>query len=246
MNISVIVLTIFFVALAAAVVCRRRAAFAPQQRKENFGDGVDTLNWTNCEKKHYRCGDIIKSNKHRNLLGKYHRECYPNSIAVEYMKRTQHEKDYNTLIDIINSRKVKGPGRFTLVVHLRCGDVLEKSPYSVEEHLRKNRKYKNGLFYVKTRNYYNRIISIIRNYDIRNVEIVSYYHNSKRYPKSIEYITKIRNIFSKKYITKIISGREPDFDLSYMSKSKYFVQSGGGFSRIIADLVKVNNGIVLN
>ena len=58
--------------------------------------------------------------------------------------------------------------------------------------------------------------------------------------------TNIRNIFSKKYITKIISGREPDFDLSYMSKSKYFVQSGGGFSRIIADLVKVNNGIVLN
>ena len=48
------------------------------------------------------------------------------------------------------------------------------------------------------------------------------------------------------FITKIISGREPDFDLSYMSKSKYFVQSGGGFSRIIADLVKVNNGIVLN
>ena len=245
MNICVIFLTIFCVALATVVACMRRTC-APQQWKEHFGGSGGSRNWINCEKKQYRCGDIIKSNKHRNLLGKYHRECYPNSIAVEYMKRTQHEKDYNTLISIINSRTVKRPGRFTLVVHLRCGDVLEKSPYSVEEHLQKNRKYNNGLFYVKTRNYYNRILSIVRNYDIRNVEIISYYHNSKRYPKSIEYITSVRNIFGQKYITKIISGREPDFDLSYMSNSKYFVQSGGGFSRIIADLVQINNGIVLN
>ena len=38
--------------------------------------------------------------------------------------------------------------------------------------------------------------------------------------------------------------RNPDEDVLVMASSKYFVKSGGGFSRMIAHLVQMNGGKV--
>ena len=46
------------------------------------------------------------------------------------------------------------------------------------------------------------------------------------------------------YLVELRLGQSPDEDFSTMSRSKYFVQSGGRFSRIISNLVKYNNGVV--
>ena len=89
------------------------------------------------------------------------------------------------------------------------------------------------------------ILQNIKKYDITNVEIITGFHNSKKYQKSIVYINAIKNIFDFKYKTRVISGRSPDYDFAYMSNSKYFVKSGGGFSRLIAKMVERNNGICL-
>ena len=192
----------------------------------------------------YRLGDIIKGEKWRRSLGDYHKKCFPNSIAVEYMRRTDYSYDYKVLGDIIGGIPLY-PSKNTLIIHLRCGDVLEKSPYSVSEHLNSELRYKNGIYYVKPRSYYNRILQNIKKYDITNVEIITGFHNSKKYPKSIVYINAIKYMFDFKYKTRIISGRSPDYDFAYMSHSKYFVKSGGGFSRLIGKMVERNNGICL-
>ena len=38
---------------------------------------------------------------------------------------------------------------------------------------------------------------------------------------------------------------DPDEDLLIMSNSKYFIPSGGGFSRIITNIVKLKGGVVI-
>ena len=211
------------------------------EEKVKFSENDDFIN---CKEKLYRLGDIIKGDNFRRSLGDYHKKCFPDSIAVEYMRRTEYSYDYKVLEDIIDGIPLL-PSKKTLIIHLRCGDVLEKSPYSVSEHLNSELRYKNGIYYVKPRSYYNRILQNIKKYDIKNVEIITGFHNSKKYPKSIVYINAIKNMFDFKYKTRVISGRSPDYDFAYMSHSKYFVKSGGGFSRLIAKMVERNNGICL-
>eukprot|EP00483_Globobulimina_turgida_P011576 UN11598 len=89
----------------------------------------------------YRLGDIIERGAHfTSWRGhKLHRLIYPESIATEYIDRTNKDKDYKVLLQIINDRynklNLSLPTNRTLVVHLRGGDVIDYNPYSVSEML---------------------------------------------------------------------------------------------------------------
>ena len=54
----------------------------------------------------------------------------------------------------------------------------------------------------------------------------------------------LKKILKKNNIIPILRNTNPDDDFIFMSQSKYFVRSGGGFSNIISELVKKNKGIV--
>ena len=64
---------------------------------------------------------------------------------------------------------------------------------------------------------------------------------------SCRYLNAIKNIFEKNnFITQLRINNHPDDDFVFMTKAKYFVTSGGAFSRYIGEFVRRNNGTVIS
>ena len=68
----------------------------------------------------------------------------------------------------------------------------------------------------------------------------------------VSVITLITNSINWGYVIRVLSHWElrinnhPDDDFVFMTKSKYFVISGGAFSRYIGEFVRRNKGIVIS
>jgi effector-binding domain-containing protein len=196
---------------------------------------------------YYRLGDMIMHKNEREKGYKYHKKNFPNSIATKYMETTTKCNDLNVLCKIITThinKKLKFPSQNTLVVHLRTGDVVDLNPQSVEEFLNSSVEHGN---YVKCFKYYENIIKTIKEEKvaIHNVIIVSGFHIHGNHDKSLEYIQKMCDLFVENgYSVEQRINKDADEDFIFMAQSKYFVKSGGGFSKLIAALVKKNNGKV--
>ena len=67
-----------------------------------------------------------------------------------------------------------------------------------------------------------------------------------KFPRSSAYIRGVRDFFVEKGFTVDLRlGRQPDDDVVYMSRAKHFIQGGGGFSIVIAGIVRELGGQVL-
>lgn len=193
---------------------------------------------------HYRLGDILTRNIDCPTEG---------TIGDQYKKlQTQLEHkniNYGSIISIIEKEKYKyiKPADDVVVVHLRVGDVLELLDLSVDDFLDKTPN-QTAQTYVYNLEYYKNILKKLPT-SIKN--IVFAYGNHKPevgFKKSTEYIKKLKNFFeSKGYNVMTRSNEDADLDFVYMCNSKHFVKSGGQFSSIIADLVKLKgNNIYYN
>ena len=192
--------------------------------------------------KDYRLADMIKSKKFRtNELKKKYPIIFPNSIATEYMKRTDEDNDLDLVIDIIDKRKTDIHKRYNnyIIIHLRTGDVIDKTNYSVDDFLNKNIKYANNIQYVYPLSYYKKILEKLEKNNIKNILLISGFHHKGNHLKSIEYIDRIKGFFEDNYykVEKRINN-DPDDDFIIMCNSKYFVKSGGGFSRMISNIIE--------
>ena len=208
--------------------------------------------------KPYRLGDMIL---HRNQFSgiDYHLIDYPNSIASEYLKATPNKSDLPVLFEIIKKRTTPElkPDENTLLIHLRIGDVIDNSRFSVDELLSEGRNYgaikseqKEGEWgghnYVKPLSYYQEVLEIIQTLPINKIILIGGYHMDGDHSKSEEYVSRIQTFFEEnKYRVETRINEDPDEDFILMSNSTYFVQSGGGYSRLIVKMVEMNNNNVL-
>lgn len=168
---------------------------------------------------------------------------------------------YHILIDILES-KIKNssaidsyiiPTPDSLVIHLRTGDIIDNTSYDINDilsgkinkHPNTNNYYDNNCKnYVKSLNYYRSLSKYYHNFN--KVVIVSGFNSNSNHNKSINYINKIKQYFeslNKNVILRL--NHEADEDFIFMCYSKFFISSGGGFSSIIADIVKLKLGTVL-
>ena len=174
----------------------------------------------------------------------------PNSIAADYIRRTNKNNDYDELMDILNERMQKNessqiPNDNELVVHLRTGDVIDHSKKSVTEMLSRYTKYVNGKSYVKPMSYYKQVMKFAASKNLTKVTLVTGFHETKSVRKSLDYVNRVQEAFEENdFQTSIRLNENPDEDFIFMCNSRYFVQSGGGFSKIIAELIKMKNGTV--
>ena len=62
------------------------------------------------------------------------------------------------------------------------------------------------------------------------------------------YIDQAKEFFEEKYglSVVVVSGTSPDEDMKVMARAKYFVESGGGFTKLMSSLVKLNGGFVVS
>ena len=196
----------------------------------------------------YRLGDAVLHKPFKDSE-KCHLKHYPNSIVSEYLRNKKFPEDYQTLFDVVKKKSTSYtlPESDELIIHLRIGDVFYNSEYTVDEFLEKTRLYKvNSVNYVKPLSYYQNILDNIKNINIKKIYLVGGYHKELKQTKSEEYVAKIKLFFEKhnyEVITRI--NEDPDEDFIFMSHASYFVQSGGGFSKLISEMVKMNQKIVL-
>lgn len=198
--------------------------------------------------KDYRLGDIFKYwifiDQNKVLKD------YPNSIGALYLKRNpEKKKNYKLLFKIIDekSKNMELPKENDLVLHLRIGDAIKD--------------FVNGKFVYNydwfNISYATKIEVLEQNIDkIKGKNVVIFYgnhmpSNRPKINKNINelYLQHIRDLFKKNNISFIEKNSgNPDKDFIYMCNSKTFVQSGGGYSKLIGKYVshKGNRVIELN
>ena len=221
--------------------------------------------YTEC--KGYRIGDILARPLvvNMNELVEYHTKTYPDSLASRYSQKTNERNKYNVLLDciretnntsIVETNKIL-PLDHTYVIHIRVGDVIEFSDSSVHDILSKpcyyqqfgDKKisftiYKNN--YSKPLSYFDEKLEKIKSYPIKEVVLVAGSHFPIDFTKSSRYLNCIKLYIEQHgYHVTLRIGRVPDDDILFMSHAPYFTPSGGGFSAIITEVVKLNKGIVI-
>ena len=204
----------------------------------------------------YRLGDIIRHMDNHVISDKY-LNLHKNTIGYEYAKSTNKKNDYKTLKTICDKRKQNlndVPKKNELIIHVRLGDVIEKSIYTVDEYLNKERVSKgntisSNVVYIKSREFFeNYILNEINN--IKKIDTVIFVGGDHRdldsLEKSNEYLKKVSKIFKDNGYKTIIKFNEhtADEDFIYLSNSKYYVPTGGGFSKSVMEMVKLNNNVV--
>ena len=154
---------------------------------------------------------------------------FPRSIASKYVKSVGYPKsykveDYETIKGIFDKFKYKKPDPSTLVIHLRLGDTVAKD---------------YGQEYSYDLKYYEKLFrKIRRNKKIKKVDIVTGLHINVYVKESNERLNQIVQIFSKHYPVEVILTKNPDKDFYYMAHSKFFANSGGGFSLLVTNYLK--------
>jgi len=214
----------------------------------------------------YRLSDMVRMEKMRQAEGlpgetmtQHYFKKYPNSIATKYMKmiktlpKTKQNNNIELLKKIINEQKYQKYHNHNtnIVIHIRTGDVIDQQKYSVDEFLSKKRQYETkkwkGNFYVKPLSYYKSLLEKIDQLGLdKNIILVTGFHKKDDHSKSLQYIDKIQKFFEKNgYLVTTRINRDPDEDFVFISTSKYYIPSGGGFSLLLSSMVVSLGGMVI-
>ena len=201
----------------------------------------ELFNQNNSKWTEYRLSDIVQGwlyNRRRKIFNTYIKR-YPNTLASIFIKRNKKNiypniKLFLQIVDEeIKKRNIK---QNHISLHLRMGDALNN--YLEKKYTTNLDKLKLLLINFKKQGITsNTIISIYSGYHVNlNKEIKQ---------KNEEYKTKYRQIFKDLNINyKEVNSGNPDLDYLEMANSKHFIQSGGGFSILIAKNVKHRDNIV--
>ena len=215
-------------------------------------------------KEPYRLGDfvrhagIFKSSKVRR---DYAATQHKNSLIRKYHDAT----DRGTDIEILSGLVPFYPSD-KCIIHLRLGDVIDNSPYSVDDHWTESHYVDDGVDamngkkwkgsacksqsdckstgYVHPKSFFERVCDLIPS----QVVIISGSHKKTVHPeKSQEYIKKVHSFLNSRGKTcELIWNREPDLDFSTMCNAHLLVPSGGGFSQLAGSVVKYRGGTVID
>ena len=208
----------------------------------------------------YRLGDVVwfgSGNRAaraaaRSMLD-YHLSLYPDSIAGRLVDAIyKHETDITrSEVLQIAAALVKAfdpsiqPSQHELVIHLRLGDVIEKSVFSVKEHLQEAlMAHATGIsqqVYVQPLSYYEEIRKQYKDRDIRQVTLVTGGCPPFQ-DKSHEYLNAISEWWTERGKPVVIRTVQPemhrasdaDSDFVYLCRARNFVRSGGGFTNLVA------------
>ncbi len=226
---------------------------------------LDQVNWAK-----YRMSDFFR--KPEGL--KRHKK-FPGTLIDKYYQRTDQSSDFSHLLPVIEElryiREIEHPSPRHCVVHLRTGDVIDNSEFTVEEFLQTERYYQfnheqseyklqSWNQYVRTAQYYRNVIDELQKNEVEHVQFVynlnfnpfettgtRFRRRSNNSNKSVEYVESVLNMFASANFNVVdYPRRDADYDFIYMSYSKFFVPSGGHFSRDIATVVEMRGNTVVS
>jgi hypothetical protein len=201
--------------------------------KETFID--NKKKWEN-----YRLGDIYKyytDLKHEKVKYGYINSIpskYHGSIGAEYVLKNESKNiNFNLLLKIVNERTKKmtySPNSNELILHLRIGDAIQGYNSKTDK-------------FDYLSNYATKLETLTKNINIfKNKRVIIFYgnHVSRAKKKYSElYLTHLRQLFKNNNIKfEETSNGDPDEDFLIMCNAKTFIKSGGGYSNLIAQVVR--------
>ena len=186
----------------------------------------------------------------------YHVRNFPNSIVVKFLQKSEGEKRdvIATLWSILKTldSPFKPPDSDTVVLHLRVGDVIDRTTIRHGSEFWENKintwqasgKYSAPEWanYTITKHDFD---SLPWPPEAKKVCIVYGFHTREDHTKSIEYLQAVEESLSKRFAVSFETHENADDALRYMSHAKYFIPSGGGFSRLCANMVAYNRGTII-
>ena len=195
----------------------------------------------------YRLGDIYngdagKSNE--KWLRNHHIKNFPKSLASEYLLNTVQKNNIKIMSNIVKDRLNNIP-KYDCVLHIRIGDVLEDLDYNKIIQEWNNNKINNekGNFfdkikYLRNKKYFNDKIIKLKNLNINKIYIIAGAHiKYNQYKNSSLYIDLIKNLFEYNKIKCILLLKNnPDYDILLSVNAKNFINTGGGFSKLIIEI----------
>ena len=227
----------------------------------------------------YRIGDMFRhTNDEKGGNGSsaypYHKENFPDSIATKYMEQSGFTPyNHSVMMQIVNNKtrkmmeneqgfhEIMQEINETIIMHLRTGDVIDRSPFSAYEILSghylphsdvRNQKFQLGTFEQMKKKqrplvFYEKILKDLKKQHIknRNIIMITGFHKEDNHSRSIDYIASVAKYLEfQSYSVSIRINKSPDVDFVLMCNAKYFVQGNGGFSSVIADMVRLRGGKV--
>ena len=195
----------------------------------------------------YRLGDVYngdcgKSNE--KWLRNHHIKNFPKSLASEYLLNTVQKNSIKIMSNIVKDRLNNIP-KYDCVLHIRIGDVLEDLDYNEIIQEWNNNKINNekGNFfdkikYLRNKKYFNDKIIKLKNLNINKIYIIAGAHiKYNQYKNSSLYIDLIKNLFEYNKIKCILLLKNnPDYDILLSVNAKNFINTGGGFSKLIIEI----------
>jgi hypothetical protein len=196
------------------------------------------------KKADYRLGDMVKGILLSEKRGKdWHIRTYPKSIVAEYFHATRDKENIEVLASIVKKRSEQLPAIQGCALHLRVGDVIETSSHSILELLSEPRLFVPGKNWSQYVPCWNKIEQCLDHRDSQGgyITIFAGTHSKDitNFPKSCQYIDTIQRLLEQKgYSVSRRLGEDPDEDFVLMTTAPYFIQSGGGYSKLISDVRK--------
>lgn len=220
----------------------------------------------NIQRENYTVGDCIKlctkcawgANPHSG-------EVFPNwTIAGHYAllacshpeRQPLHMPKKGGNLEVVDKvfrifeKQVPGfvqPPKGAVVIHLRLGDVIERSNNTVEEMLTKGG---NPFHHPSQKNSIKSVYEYLSNLEQANatqVIIVGGSHYTKYYKKSRVYAGCLEKALrhSGKNVSMNLDGGDADREFFFMSHAAKVIVSTGGYSRLIGKMVKYYGGTII-
>jgi len=216
----------------------------------------------NCENAYeipgYRLGDLywdkyIHEHSGPNSI-KFYDEFFPESIATKY-GRSQHHKMGDSaalgqVIDRLEYFSFEKPTQNDVVVHLRLGDKLTTYAGSFSNMVKSDKFYRDIAKQLKEsgRADSTRVVLVTGDHDIMQRAAMNGESGLSRSTKhkTLAYLDKVKKFFTEKgFGVKVRMNMNADCDVVYMANAKTFVESGGGYDRLVKALVGVKGGNVM-
>ena len=181
---------------------------------------------------------------------------YVGSIADEYMRRTPQGPSgalrdrvlFDVSFPALRADQIRELQRLVgCVLHLRTGDVIDNTRYSVAQLLSGGTRYEGGEF-VNRGECFHRLVPRLHAHRCDTLTIVGNRHLSANCSKSCEYISAIVQLLhgaAPNITLRLRLGRLPDEDVRFMGLSRVFIKSRGAFSGAVSLMVRRANGTVV-
>jgi hypothetical protein len=226
--------------------------FFPKYPEYRMADVVSTVEYRDSPIGHVkRLKPYVRDNEN---LQDYIFRMFPNSIATQYLKKTKRINDTDVLSEIIDefmpSRSIKIPADDVMVLHLRVGDVIDRTDIPVEDFLNQRVDSFKALYpkqppqdwsgvYVRCLASFDRALKKTKELGFRKISLVYGFHIRQPIDKSKEYLAALaQHAQSQGFEVELVTHTDADVCFAYACKAKHFIPGGGGFSKLISKVVR--------